>query len=130
VEETRTTTAPHPLAFQRCASCGHAWLPPREACPQCLSPEWTWEDASGRARLISWAIYHRAFADTFADRLPYTVLLVELDEGPRLVAEPADEPVPQGLAIEQVLELGVDRGLVWARPIPQQTESTALKEEK
>ena len=72
------------LMLQVCA-CGHRWLPPREACPACLTTRWTWQPASGNGRLKSWVVYHVAFHDSFRDRLPYNVALVELEEGPRMI---------------------------------------------
>lgn len=72
------------LVFQRC-SCGHAWLPPRRQCPQCLGDDVRWERASGRGRLVSWVVYHQAYHEAFAHRLPYNVAVVALDEGPRLI---------------------------------------------
>lgn len=72
------------LMLQACA-CGHRWLPPREACPACLNTRWAWQPASGSGRLVSWVVYHVAFHDSFRERLPYNVALVELDEGPRMI---------------------------------------------
>ena len=72
------------LTFQRCG-CGHAWLPARRHCPACLRPDPVWERASGRARLLSWVVYHTAYHPAFERRLPYNVALVELQEGPRLL---------------------------------------------
>ena len=66
------------LTFQHCGKCGHNWLPPRAECPECLGPEWDWQAASGKGRVISWVIYHHAYHDAFKDRLPYNVALVEL----------------------------------------------------
>jgi uncharacterized protein len=71
--------------FQRCASCGHAWLPPREDCPCCWSREWQWQDASGLGTVVSWVVFHTAFHEAFEKRLPYNVAVVELAEGPRLI---------------------------------------------
>lgn len=94
------------LCFQRCARCGHAWLPARAECPECLHADWAWEPASGRARLVSWVVYHRAYHPAFAGRVPYAVALVELDEGPRLISS----VVGGGeLAIERALALQVER---------------------
>ncbi|WP_426958430.1 Zn-ribbon domain-containing OB-fold protein [Muricoccus radiodurans] len=73
------------LRFQRCAACGHAWLPPRDACPRCLSAEAVWEAAGGGGRVVSWVVFHKAYHDAFADRVPYNVAIVELEEGPRLI---------------------------------------------
>ena len=69
------------LAYQNCSECDHAWLPARSECPNCLSPDHQWQRASGRARLISWIVYHRPFNSAFNDRIPYNVAVVELEEG-------------------------------------------------
>ena len=74
------------LAFQRCAACRAAWLPASPVCPRCWSSATAMEDCCGRARLVTWATYHRAYHAAFADELPYVVGLVELAEGPRLLA--------------------------------------------
>lgn len=80
------------LHFQRCGRCNNAWLPPREDCPSCWSPEWRWEEASGRGKLVSWVVFHTAFHEAFETRLPYNVAVVELDEGPRLISNVVDLP--------------------------------------
>lgn len=72
------------LTFQQC-SCGHRWLPPRAACPQCLRRHWSWQAAAGTGRIKSWVVYHVAYHEAFRDKLPYNVAIVELDEGPRLI---------------------------------------------
>jgi uncharacterized protein len=73
------------LTFQRCTSCGNAWLPARSECPQCLRPTWQRESAQGGATLVSWVVYHHGYDPAFAERLPYTVAVVQLDEGPRMI---------------------------------------------
>jgi hypothetical protein len=105
----RDALAEGTLSFQRCARCANAWLPPRDACPACLSPEWAWEAASGRGRVLSWVVYHRAYHPAFADRLPYNVAVVELDEGPRLVTNIVDVEGGEGLRIEMPVELQAER---------------------
>jgi uncharacterized OB-fold protein len=77
------------LVYQ-CCDCGHAWLPARRLCPSCLQPSVRWERSVGKGRLISWVVYHIAYHEAFADRLPYNVALVELDEGPRLITNILD----------------------------------------
>lgn len=72
------------LMVQRC-TCGHAWLPARKHCPECLSPDPDWERVSGKGTLLSWVVYHVAYHPAFKDRLPYNVALVQLDEGPRMI---------------------------------------------
>ena len=105
VPEVTPLTAPYwegltagELRFQRCGACRNAWLPAREECPRCLSDDVSWEGSAGRGKVVSWVVYHQAVHPAFADRVPYTVGVVELDEGPRLIS---GLQVPDGaLAIE------------------------------
>jgi uncharacterized OB-fold protein len=73
------------LRFQRCLACGSPWLPPQAACPVCLAEDYAWERASGRGHVVASTVFHRAYHPAFADRIPYSVSLVELAEGPRLL---------------------------------------------
>ena len=78
------------LRFQRCSSCD-AWRHmPRESCEACGSFEWSWELSSGRGTLFSWTIIHRALHPAYADDVPYTVVVVEMEEGVRLVSRLVD----------------------------------------
>jgi uncharacterized OB-fold protein len=97
------------LVFQRCFACSNAWLPARQECPNCLHDAWSWEVASGDARLVSWVVFHVAFHPSFKGRLPYTVAVVELAEGPRLISNIVDIEDPESLVIEQALELTIER---------------------
>ena len=97
------------LTFQRCDACGQAWLPPREFCPNCLSGEWTWQDASGRAEVVSWVVYHRAYHPAFADRVPYNVVVAQLEEGPRLISNVVGITEDEGLAIVAPLAVVIER---------------------
>lgn len=96
------------LLFQRCRSCGHAFLPGREECPQCLKPDLDWEEASGRATLYSWVVYHRAYGPAYQSRVPYTVGIVALEEGPRLASNIVGVADPELLVIDQPLELVIE----------------------
>lgn len=97
------------LVFQRCSECANAWLPPRTECPRCLGPEWSWEEAAGGGRLVSWVVYHRSYHPAFTDRLPYNVAVVELDEGPRLITNITGIAGGEGLEVEMRLHLIVER---------------------
>lgn len=96
------------LSFQRCNACGHAWLPARSECPHCLADDWRWMPAAGGAKLISWVVYHMAYHPAFANRLPYTVAVVELDEGPRLISNLVKPGDPEVLKIDQRLRLVIE----------------------
>ena len=75
------------LRLQRCAQCQTWRHPPRYRCAACGSAEYTWELASGRGTVFSWTITHRAMDPAFEP--PYAIVVVELEEGPRLVGNPA-----------------------------------------
>ena len=95
------------LVFQRCRACKHAWLPARTECPRCLGRESSWETASGKGKLVSWVVYHHGYHPYFAARLPYTVAVVELAEGPRLISGLVSTGRP--LAIDLPLTLAIER---------------------
>ena len=87
--------ARHELVVQRCDDCGRFWFPPSNRGQHCWSPRHAWQQVSGRARLYSFTVFHRAYAAELADQLPYVVGVVELEEGPRLITnvvacDPAD----------------------------------------
>ncbi len=108
------------IAFQAC-TCGHRWLPAREACPRCLGTDHRWEDGSGRAAVVSWVVYHTAHHDAFKDRVPYNVAIVELEEGPRLITNvlaPHDTLRP---GMKLVLKVEEEAGFALARFAPADT---------
>lgn len=93
------------LTFPRCHRCGHAWLPASNECPACLVADWSFETASGEATLLSWVVYHHAYHPKWADRLPYTVALVQLAEGPRMMSNIVGVDDPEALVADQPLRL-------------------------
>jgi uncharacterized OB-fold protein len=74
------------LLLQRCAACGALRFYPRARCPSCWSDAVEWTEASGRGRVASFTVIHRPPAPAFASRVPYVVALIDLDEGPRMMA--------------------------------------------
>ena len=93
------------LALQRCAGCGKVWYPPAPCCPLCWSRDWSWQKLSGRGRVNSWVVFHRAYFSSFESEVPYNVAEVELDEGPRLLTnlmEVDNAEIQVGMAVEVV----------------------------
>lgn len=72
------------LVIQSCAVCGYLRWPPGPICPECQSEDASWQEVAPEGRLISFAVYHRAFDPEFAEQTPYVVGYVELSSGPRL----------------------------------------------
>ena len=101
------------LLFQRCRGCGHAWLPGSWACPQCLRADPGWVPASGAATLASWVVYHRAYHPAFAALVPYTIGLIALAEGPRLLAPLTGYDDPEALTISQPVRFHTE----WRGPV-------------
>ena len=73
------------LHLQRCDACATWRHPPRVLCAACGSAAWSWQPSSGFGRVFTWTITHRAVDPAFADSMPYAIVVVELDEGPRIV---------------------------------------------
>ena len=56
-------------------------------CPGCWGGELSWQPMSGSGTLWTFTEVHVPFYDdTWAEDVPYVVAVVELDEGPRLLA--------------------------------------------
>ena len=95
------------LRFQRCTVCGTWRHPPRARCAVCGSDQSEWALATGDGKVYSWTITHRAIDPGFADEVPYAVVVVEMDEGPRLVGnlrELAPSELSLGLPVQVVFE--------------------------
>lgn len=88
------------LMIQRCTSCDTYQSPGRFACDECLSGELEWVEASGRGTVFSFVVMHQKYHPAF--EVPYSVTLVELEEGPRLVSNVvgADLQIGMPLAVE------------------------------
>jgi len=74
------------LRLQRCAECGHVRYPISTVCPECWSAKYEWTAMSGRGTVQSYIVFERAYHEAWADQVPYTVALIELDEGPVLIS--------------------------------------------
>jgi uncharacterized OB-fold protein len=83
----------HTLTLQRCKACDKAWFPIGPACPHCLSSDFEWARMSGRGVVHNYVVYHKAWTPWFEQRVPYAVVQVELDEGPRLTTNLLDCPL-------------------------------------
>jgi uncharacterized OB-fold protein len=94
------------LSVQQCDRCQALRWQPAPICPECLAPGGTWVDLSGEGEVWSFAVYHRAMNPSFADSVPYTVGMIELREGLRMVGEMAAdaEDVRIGQPVTAVFE--------------------------
>lgn len=76
------------LRIQRCGNCGRLRHPPRPMCPHCHSLEWDYVVSSGRGKIYSYVVHHHPPVP--GREMPFTVGLVELDEGTRIVGNVID----------------------------------------
>ena len=74
------------IVLQCCRECGRHRFPPVPACPYCGARPCTEVDVAGGGRVYSWIRVHRALTPAMADEVPYTVAVIELVAGPRLLA--------------------------------------------
>jgi uncharacterized OB-fold protein len=72
------------LEVPACQSCGHLFLPPGPRCPRCWSEQLATSTLSGEGSVFSFAVYRRSYHPALP--APYTVALIELREGPRLIS--------------------------------------------
>ena len=92
------------LLVQRCSHCARLRYPAAVVCPNCLAPEAQWQPMSGRGQVFSFVVFHRAYHPAWEGKVPYTVALIELDEGPVMLSN----------------VIGVDhaQGYLFSRPEP------------
>lgn len=101
--------AEHRLTVQACRACAHRQLPPGPLCRRCRSVDLAWYDVPGTGTIYSYTIVHRAMIPSLAERLPYVVIVVQLDDAgdARLVSNLVDSDVAAvtvGLPVEVVWE--------------------------
>ena len=71
--------ARHELLVHRCALCTRSYWP-ATCCPEHGWASMEWARASGRGVVHTFTVVHHAFDRNFADRLPYVVAVVRLEE--------------------------------------------------
>lgn len=73
----------------KCNKCHNTTCPPKLACQECGSLDTEIVELSGKGKLVSFTTHYIA-PQGRDNELPYTVALVELDEGPWLVGNLID----------------------------------------
>ena len=102
------------LMAQECAGCGVLRHPPGPTCPHCLSLDWYPVELSGSGRLYSYTVVRHPPAPGFDG--PAIVVIVELDEGVRVVSNMGGID-PDSLLIGERLEVYfVDQAEGWTAP--------------
>jgi len=97
----------HKLVFQRCKDCGLLVHRPRPMCPRCNSMEKEWVPSTGKGIVYSWVNFVYANAAYPGIKVPYTVVVVEMSEGVRIISNLHDvkpEEVYVGMPVEVVFD--------------------------
>ena len=97
----------HELRFQRCTECGTWRHIPHDMCAKCGSFKWEWARSSGRGKLFSWTTATQSMMPQFADQVPYSPVIIELDEGVRMVTWLTDLK-PDELRLGMPVEVAFD----------------------
>ena len=95
------------LLVQCCAQCGRWLWQPRPICSRCQTPDPVWTRVSGTGAVASWTVIRPPTLPAYAEMVPFVVLLVQLDEGVRLLGYLVDgeghllrtDGVAEGVAI-------------------------------
>lgn len=74
------------LVYQRCEACSHRWYFQRDFCPRCGATGPCTQRLAGGGEVHASTLVHRAPDDEFRAIAPYRVVLVQADEGIRVMA--------------------------------------------
>jgi hypothetical protein len=75
-------------------------------CPECHSLDFAWAPMSGRGTVYTYAIVNQPLHPFWSGRTPYNVVLVELEEGVRIVSNLVDCP-------NDLVRIGMPVTVVW-----------------
>jgi uncharacterized OB-fold protein len=91
------------LTVVACDACGARWSRPLPSCPYCGSDTVALVDTTGQGSVYSWVTVRRALDPAFEGTEPYTVLVVDLDDGGRVNGRLLDDdPVDQYTRVQFV----------------------------
>lgn len=95
------------LTYGYCTSCSEPHFYPRTVCPHCHSDQVESRVSAGRGSIYTFTTQYRAGNPAFEDKVPYTIVMVDLDEGYRMMADligSAPEDVAIGLPVVAEIE--------------------------
>ena len=78
------------LRLQKCKDCHHIRFPVGPVCTNCLSDRFEWARMCGHGTVLAHLVFHRAYHPGWAEDVPYSVILVQLREGPRMFSNLVD----------------------------------------
>lgn len=97
------------LLIMHCRACDRAYFYPRRRCPHCWSEETEWRQASGYGTVYAYSIVRQNPAPPFGDWCPYGVVMVDLDEGVRMMANWDRETALEELMIGKAVQITFEK---------------------
>ena len=77
-----------------------------QRCPHCLQADWAWQEAQPTGAIHSFSVERMGQDPGQRGRVPFTIVLVDLDDGPRMIGNMEGEPdVRVGQRVEVTFEL-------------------------
>ena len=107
------------LRLQRCTACGAFAWPVVSACEQCGCDSFDWQAMSGRGKVISWCTFERDYYYGILP-IPWDTILVELEEGPLFISNPAGfswRDITPDLPVTLVFRDCVDKAGAYRLPV-------------
>ena len=100
------------LEGAKCEACGQYYFPPRMVCPRCKSKNLKPFKFTGKGSIYSYSVLYQT-SERFEGQAPYTVALIQLEEGPLITAQLTDVDVDEveiGMPVEMVLRKIYEEG--------------------
>lgn len=73
----------------KCKACGAVTVPPKMVCRQCTSPDMEIVQLGGKGQIVTFTTINVA-AEGRENELPYTIVMVKLEEGPWIMGNLVD----------------------------------------
>ena len=83
------------IQLPQCTVCQNIRAQFEIFCPKCGSELFDWKTLSGYGKIWSHCVFYQKYFPEFEKDLPYVVVLVELDEGPKLISNIVDQGLAQ-----------------------------------
>ncbi len=107
------------LDLPYCGECDASFYYPRLWCPACFNQDISWKQLSGKGTVYSYSVIYQSPLPSYQEDLPYVLAIIELDEGPRMMANVLNcdvDKVRVDMAVEVVFEARGDMKIPQFQP--------------
>lgn len=88
------------LLIQKCQSCHSYIFYPKPMCSHCWSTDLSWEQATGKAEVVSYSLVHRPNHSSFAGEVPIALAEIKLEEGVAMLARILSDNIYSGMKVQ------------------------------